>query len=115
MGIFSAICHDVGHRGRNSAFEISTLSSLALRYNDRSPLENHHCATAFEVALGESSDASCNIFKNLDSDVFQRLRKRIVGGILATDMCLHNDHVKKLQSMTTPMEVCESDNGEFVI
>lgn len=30
-------------------FQINARTELALRYNDISPLENHHCAVAFEI------------------------------------------------------------------
>lgn len=32
-----------------STFQINARTELALRYNDISPLENHHCAVAFEI------------------------------------------------------------------
>lgn len=34
--LFSALCHDVSHTGRTNAFEINSLSKLAIRYNDKS-------------------------------------------------------------------------------
>lgn len=72
----SAVCHDLDHTGYNNAyqvgwvlclhrrpptpikvfsaagptvFQINARTELALRYNDISPLENHHCAVAFEI------------------------------------------------------------------
>lgn len=32
-----------------SSVQINARTELALRYNDISPLENHHCAVAFEI------------------------------------------------------------------
>lgn len=96
--VVSALCHDCDHTGRNNAFEIVTRRSLALRYNDRSPLENHHCATAFQLALCSEND-SCNIFAELDGSSFSFIRKCMVEAILGTDMVLHNKHVKKLESL----------------
>lgn len=32
-----------------TVFQINARTELALRYNDISPLENHHCAVAFEI------------------------------------------------------------------
>lgn len=31
------------------SLQINARTDLALRYNDISPLENHHCAVAFEI------------------------------------------------------------------
>ncbi|CAE7473580.1 Pde9a, partial [Symbiodinium microadriaticum] len=73
--VIGALCHDLDHRGYNNAFEIMTRSELALRYNDSSPLENHHCARAFETAL---NGVDCNIFEDLGPEVYNLVRKRMV-------------------------------------
>merc|ERR1712048_543309 len=97
LGI-GALCHDIGHRGRNTSFEIQTKSELAMRYNDRSPLENHHCAKAFEIALKTPGD-KCNIFKKWNQESYSRVRRILVSIILGTDMALHGEHVQRLTSM----------------
>ena len=43
----AAIIHDFEHRGVNNDFLIKTSDHLALLYNDSSPMENHHVASAF--------------------------------------------------------------------
>ena len=48
---WSAIVHDFQHGGLNNDFLIKTAHSIALTYNDQSPLENHHLAQAFAVFL----------------------------------------------------------------
>uniref|UniRef100_A0A3P8SER8 PDEase domain-containing protein n=1 Tax=Amphiprion percula TaxID=161767 RepID=A0A3P8SER8_AMPPE len=46
----SALCHDLDHPGYNNVYQvINAQTDLALRYNDISPLENHHCAVAFGI------------------------------------------------------------------
>merc|ERR1712157_72900 len=59
--LVSSICHDVGHPGLNNTFLIETSHELAFRYNDKSPLENMHCARLFEFINIPKS----NIFSNL--------------------------------------------------
>ena len=70
----AAICHDLDHPGYNNAYQINARTELALRYNDISPLENHHCAVAFEIL--ESKD--CNIFQNLSKEQFRKLREGMI-------------------------------------
>lgn len=46
----------------------STFFLLSIfRYNDISPLENHHCSIAFRLL--EHPD--CNIFRNMDKDLYK--------------------------------------------
>jgi len=43
----AALGHDVGHPGTNNAYAIRTKNPLALLYNDKSVLENHHISLFF--------------------------------------------------------------------
>lgn len=47
--LLSAISHDLGHPGVNNPFLINTLDKLAIRYNDKSILENMHVAKAYQI------------------------------------------------------------------
>lgn len=72
--IVSCICHDLDHPGYNNIYQINARTELALRYNDISPLENHHCSIAFRILELDES----NIFKDLDQDTFKQVREGII-------------------------------------
>jgi hypothetical protein len=88
----AAVGHDLGHLCVNNQYLVETAHELAVRYNDRSPLENMHCATLFQVV----SDPEANIFAQLEKDVYKEIRKLIINGILHTDVVKHNDMIKEL-------------------
>ena len=43
------IVNDIIGDHMTSSYQINARTELAVRYNDISPLENHHCAIAFEI------------------------------------------------------------------
>jgi calcium/calmodulin-dependent 3',5'-cyclic nucleotide phosphodiesterase len=47
--LLSGLCHDISHTGRTNTFEINSLSNLAIRYHDRSVLEQHHAAKTLKL------------------------------------------------------------------
>ncbi|KAK2527126.1 Pde9a [Columba guinea] len=67
----AAVCHDLDHPGYNNTYQINARTELAVRYNDISPLENHHCAVAFQII----SQPEYNIFSNVDQDQFKQIRQ----------------------------------------
>eukprot|EP00061_Rhincodon_typus_P007295 g28854.t1 len=54
-----------------SSYQINARTELAVRYNDISPLENHHCAFTFQI----SSQPESNIFSNMDPEIFKQARQ----------------------------------------
>ena len=80
--LFAAFMHDIDHSGSNNDFEIKSLSNLAITYNNKSVLENHHCSTAFKLLQRDEY----NIFENLDRDDFQMFRTLVIEMILMTDL-----------------------------
>lgn len=83
--ILAGACHDIGHPGVNNLFLIEKRDEIAITYNDISVLENFHIATTFEILKQERY----NIFKQLSTDEWKRVRKQMIGAVLATDMALH--------------------------
>jgi len=90
--LVAAIGHDIGHTGVNNPFLVETSHELAVRYNDRSPLENMHCARLFQVMTALDT----NLFVNIERDLYKELRKGIIHAILHTDVTKHNEMIKDL-------------------
>ncbi|KAG2441899.1 hypothetical protein HXX76_003505 [Chlamydomonas incerta] len=82
---FAAVIHDFGHPGLTGDFLINTSDQLALRYNDRSPLENHHCAAAFTLMRRPEFD----LLAPLSAADRSSFRKQVIELVLATDMKQH--------------------------
>ncbi|XP_076730942.1 high affinity cGMP-specific 3',5'-cyclic phosphodiesterase 9A isoform X2 [Maylandia zebra] len=106
----SAVCHDLDHTGYNNAYQINAQTELALRYNDISPLENHHCAVAFEILERTES----NIFRNLSTDQYKRIREGIIKCILATDMSRHNEVLNKFKSILPVFDFTNKDHRDLM-
>ncbi|PNW87229.1 hypothetical protein CHLRE_02g114100v5 [Chlamydomonas reinhardtii] len=81
----AAVVHDHGHPGLTNDFLIATHDPLAVRYNDRSPLENHHAASAFEQLLQPGHD----ITTGMEPSDRAAFRKQVIDMVLATDMKQH--------------------------
>ncbi|PNW86010.1 hypothetical protein CHLRE_03g204689v5 [Chlamydomonas reinhardtii] len=83
---FAAIVHDHNHPGLTNDFLISTHDLLAIRYNDKSPLENHHAASCFGLmALQPELDALSTLSKT-ERGTF---RKQVIEMVIGTDMKQH--------------------------
>ncbi|XP_056903884.1 high affinity cGMP-specific 3',5'-cyclic phosphodiesterase 9A isoform X1 [Takifugu flavidus] len=107
----SAVCHDLDHKGYNNAYQINARTELALRYNDISPLENHHCAVAFEILEKPQN----NIFRNLPADQYKRIREGIIKCILATDMTKHNEILNKFKSILPAFDFTNKDHKDVLM
>ncbi|KAK7089357.1 hypothetical protein V1264_024828 [Littorina saxatilis] len=102
----AAICHDLDHPGYNNAYQINARTELALRYNDISPLENHHCAVAFEIL--ESKET--NIFAQIPKDQFRKLREGMIRCILSTDMAKHNEILHTFKSVVPHFDFSDKEH-----
>ncbi|XP_057303594.1 high affinity cGMP-specific 3',5'-cyclic phosphodiesterase 9A-like [Hydractinia symbiolongicarpus] len=93
--LVSAFCHDLDHPGYNNVYQVNARTELAIRYNDISPLENHHAAVAFDIL----SQQRCNIFSNIKQDLYKKIREGIIKLILATDMARHNELLNEFKGI----------------
>ncbi|XP_071335792.1 high affinity cGMP-specific 3',5'-cyclic phosphodiesterase 9A-like [Trachinotus anak] len=107
----SALCHDLDHPGYNNVYQINAQTDLALRYNDISPLENHHCAIAFGIL----SKPECNILKNLTSEQYKHIRGGMIKCILATDMARHNEILNKFKVIQPVFDFTNKDHKDVLM
>ncbi|ORY95956.1 hypothetical protein BCR43DRAFT_493863 [Syncephalastrum racemosum] len=105
--LIAAIGHDAGHPGVNNLFLINSAAPLALLYNDRSVLESFHSMTLFQIIKKHGFD---QIGGGPGSSGYQAFRKTVVTSILATDMSLHADYVKQINSHAFRISGSENDN-----
>ncbi|GIL46288.1 hypothetical protein Vafri_3305 [Volvox africanus] len=82
---YAAIVHDYGHPGMTNDFLVAISDPLAVRYNDRSPLENHHCAASFGLLQRPELDFLAPLSKAERAG----FRKMVIELVLATDMKQH--------------------------
>ncbi|XP_066446826.1 cGMP-inhibited 3',5'-cyclic phosphodiesterase 3A isoform X2 [Eleutherodactylus coqui] len=91
----AAAMHDYDHPGRTNAFLVATNAPQAVLYNDRSVLENHHAAAAWNLFL---SRPEYNFLVNLDHMEFKRFRFLVIEAILATDLKKHFDFLAEFNT-----------------
>lgn len=85
--LMAALVHDIDHPGHTNAFEINTHSHLALKYNDKSVLENHHCSLAFYLIYSKE----IKLFENIDEKNISIIRNIIIESVLSTDIKYHSE------------------------
>ncbi|KAF0046320.1 hypothetical protein F2P81_002849 [Scophthalmus maximus] len=107
----SALCHDLDHPGYNNVYQINAQTALALRYNDISPLENHHCAVAF----GIMAKPECNVLKNLTTEQYKHIRGGMIKCILATDMARHNEILNKFKDIQPVFDFADKEHKEVLM
>jgi hypothetical protein len=91
--LIASLSHDVGHPGVNNGYLTEVQDEIAIRYNDRSPLENMHCCKLFEI----TADPNTNVFLSVSGQEYKDARKLIIEVILHTDICQHPAMVKELE------------------
>jgi len=93
--LVAALCHDLGHPGFNNAFLVESENEWAVRYNDKSPLENMHCVKLFDICKERESD----IFSAMDKEKRREVRKTCIETILHTDMEHHLSMVQEMAAL----------------
>jgi 3'5'-cyclic nucleotide phosphodiesterase len=106
--IISGLVHDYEHPGLTNAFLVNARDPLAVVYNDRAVLENHHAASTFRVL----NRPDCAILSNLSRDEQKQVRSWIISLVLATDLAQHFEIISQIKSKLAagPLDSeCEDD------
>lgn len=89
--LLAAIAHDVGHFGLTNPHLINVQADIAIKYNDKSPLENMHSSVFFQTLY----QPGLNFLTSMGKDNFKNFRAKVVDAILATDMAHHFELVDR--------------------
>ncbi|KAI8885481.1 HD-domain/PDEase-like protein [Backusella circina FSU 941] len=87
----AALCHDIGHPGKNNNFQINGDTEMSQNFKKKSVIESHSTKTAIEILNKH------NLLRNIElqSEAFglkvsqDEFKKSIAEMILATDMSCH--------------------------
>lgn len=93
--LIAALIHDYEHTGTTNSFHINTGSDMAMLYNDRAVLENHHASAAFRML----KEDEYNIFSNLSREEYKEIRNLVIDMVISTDMSFHNQQLKNMKSL----------------
>lgn len=121
--LVAAIIHDFDHTGTTNNFHVNSGSELAIMYNDRAVLENHHVSAFFKylsVYLSVRRDVfflnffvskkraislnfrmmaenNCNVFSNMQKKDYRDFRNLVIEMVLHTDMSQHFAQLKAMK------------------
>ncbi|DBB02619.1 TPA: putative 3',5'-cyclic phosphodiesterase pde-3 [Trebouxia sp. C0006] len=93
----AAFIHDFQHGGVNNDFLIKTFHPLAMTYNDISPLENHHLASAL-VLLHQPQHLFLSK-ERVSAEQVGTMRGVTISEVLGTDMKKHFDITSRFQML----------------
>ena len=110
--LFAAVGHDVGHPGFTNSFQEHAGTQAALRYNDKSVLENMHASRTFLWLFGgeegklmnetavkkkESAKNDMNILGGMRTEQIAAIRTLVIDAILKTDMTQHFTKMSRMK------------------
>lgn len=94
--LLAAAIHDFDHPGYTNSFLIATGHPLAILYNDRSVLENHHVASAWKLMV---SNAKFEFLSGLDATLLNKIRLSTIELVLSTDLAKHFQIIDRWKSL----------------
>jgi cAMP-specific phosphodiesterase 4/high affinity cAMP-specific and IBMX-insensitive 3',5'-cyclic phosphodiesterase 8 len=103
----AAVVHDYRHTGCTNKFLVDVASPTAIVYNDLSPQENMHSASAFKVLLDDRHNFMVGGFDMQESRTF---RNQVMSMVLHTDMQQHFPLITRFKTRMSAM-TCMSAMG----
>ena len=114
--LIAALCHDIGHTGRNNQFEVNSGSKLALLHNDDAVLERHHAQTTMALLQRPENQG---VLSNMSAEEKRRFRKISISAILGTDMTMHFKMIEECDkhslSDANPFDNTNEDDKQFLV
>lgn len=108
--LFAAAVHDCGHPGTNNSFQINARTDIAIRYNDRSVLENMHASKAFQLLMGSLRKPELDVLKGLSLEEANTARRNIIDAVLSTDMQEHFTAVANMKETLPSFDMTPTDD-----
>jgi len=97
--LLAAAIHDFDHPGYTNNFLVTTGHKLAILYNDRSVLENHHVASAWKLMLSDPK----NEFLSgpiITPKLLNQIRMATIKLVLSTDLAKHAKIIDKWKKLS---------------
>ncbi|KAL0080275.1 hypothetical protein J3Q64DRAFT_1644350 [Phycomyces blakesleeanus] len=115
--LIAALCHDIGHPGKNNNFQVNIQTDLAKRHNNKSVLECYSCTLTMDLLtkhqlLQHIEEASANTGTPTTE---AEARISIIKMILATDMIFHyelQENLAGLLEIISDRECTETEKEE---
>jgi len=101
--LMSALIHDYDHNGVQNQYHVNTSTDLAILYNDKSVLENHHCSAFFKL-ISDGANGGTNIFTNMQKTDYREFRNLVIEMVLHTDMSQHASQYSAIKSMSNKQD-----------
>lgn len=123
MCLISAGIHDMGHNGMNNIFHMKTASPVAVRYNDRSVLENMHISLAFQMMRVKEElnwftllNQNCTLpGEGKATNLQDSFRKGMVELVLQTDVTRHGQQMADLKALVAETEAAAADGDRKIV
>jgi len=105
VSLVASLAHDIGHPGKNNAYNCSKKTKLALKSFNKAVLEKFHIKKTLYLLRQPEN----NIFCNFSAEETSRATQLIIEAILATDMADHFSLINKF-GKTQLADFTKNDN-----